>query len=199
MSRVLVLKSSIMGNQSTTSALLDNLLAERQAKGCEDHVVVRDLAALELPVLDLELFQALRGGHNPSQRAQRAVALSDQLIAELQACDVLLIGAPMYNHNVPTALKNWFDLVVRAQVTFKYTESYPQGLVEGVRAVVVSSRGGVHLGQETDALTPYLRSVLGLIGIGEVQFVYAEGLDVRPLGLAHGLKQAREQIVALVD
>ncbi|WP_025131910.1 FMN-dependent NADH-azoreductase [Pseudomonas sp. PH1b] len=197
MSRFLVLKSSLMGSLSTTSALIDRYLVQRQAKGCDDAVVVRDLAALELPVLDHELFHALRGAQDPSERAQAVVALSDELIGELKACDVLLIGAPMYNHNVPTPLKNWFDLVARARVTFNYTDHYPMGLVQGVRAVVFSSRGGVHLGQETDAVTPYLRSVLGLMGIDQVQFVYAEGLDARPQGLAQGLQQAHEQMAML--
>lgn len=81
---------------------------------------------------------------DPQPAIRKAVALSDQLIAELKASDLLVIGAPMYNLNVPTDLKKWFDLVARARETFRYTESWPQGLVEGVRAVVVSSRGGIH-------------------------------------------------------
>ncbi len=147
MSKILVLKSSIMGSNSRTNALIDSFLAERLAKGHLDEVLVRDLASLDLPVLDHELFHALRGVGQPSERARQVVALSDQLIAELKASDLLLIGAPMYNLNVPTQLKNWFDLVARAQVTFRYTESHPVGLIEGVRAVAFSSRGGVHLGR----------------------------------------------------
>lgn len=197
MSQVLVLKSSIMGSNSQTNALIDSFLAERRARGCADEVVVRDLTSLDLPVLDHELFQALRGAEDLSERAHRVVALSDQLIAELQASDVLLIGAAMYNLNVPTQLKNWFDLVARARVTFRYTETHPVGLVEGVSAVVFSSRGGVHVGQPSDAVTPYLRAVLGLIGITEVDFIYAEGLDSKPHGAAKGLADAHAQIVRL--
>ncbi len=128
---------------------------------------------------------------------RKAVALSDQLIAELKASDLLVIGAPMYNLNVPTDLKKWFDLVARARETFRYTESWPQGLVEGVRAVVVSSRGGIHQGETTDAVTPYLRAVLGLMGIQEVEFIYAEGLDNRPHGRDAGIASARAQIARL--
>lgn len=199
MHSILVLKSSIMGDQSHTNGLIDTFLSERRARGLQDNVVVRDLVDLNLPVLDAELFSALRGGENPSQRARAVVALSDQLIAELKASDLLVIGAPMYNHNVPTHLKNWFDLVARARVTFNYTATYPMGLVEGVRALVFSSRGGVHVGSETDAVTPYLRSVLGLMGIKEVQFVYAEGLDMKPHGRDSGLAAARHQIVELLS
>ena len=71
-------------------------------------------------------------------------------------------------------------------MTFNYTATYPVGAVEGVNALVFSSRGGIHAGQPTDAVTPYLRSVMGLMGIGDVQFIYAEGLDMKPHGLAQG-------------
>ncbi|MBH2728066.1 FMN-dependent NADH-azoreductase [Serratia nevei] len=199
MKKILVLKSSIMGNDSQTNNLIDRYLAERRAKGHEDKIVEHDLTALDLPVLDGELFSALRGAENTSPRAQAAVALSDRLIAELKGSDLLLIGAPMYNLNVPTQLKNWFDLVARARVTFNYTATYPVGLVEGVNALVFSSRGGVHAGQPTDAVTPYLRSVLGLMGIGDVQFIYAEGLDMKPHGLAQGLANAHGRIAELAD
>jgi FMN-dependent NADH-azoreductase len=199
MKKILVLKSSIMGNDSQTNNLIDRYLAERRAKGHEDKLVEHDLTVLDLPVLDGELFSALRGAENTSPRAQAAVALSDRLIAELKGSDLLLIGAPMYNLNVPTQLKNWFDLVARARVTFNYTATYPVGLVEGVNALVFSSRGGVHAGQPTDAVTPYLRSVLGLMGIGNVQFIYAEGLDMKPHGLAQGLANAHERMAELAD
>ncbi|MBN3827557.1 FMN-dependent NADH-azoreductase [Burkholderia sp. Ac-20384] len=197
MARILVLKSSINGSQSQTSTLIDTFLAERQANGHVDDVIVRNLVDTDLPMLDSELFHALRGAANPSERAQRAIVLSDELIAELKGSDLLLIGAPMYNLNVPTQLKNWFDLVARARVTFRYTETYPVGLVEGISAIVFSSRGGVHVGQETDAVTPYLRAVLGLMGIVDVEFVYAEGLDMKPHGFEAGLANARRQMDAL--
>lgn len=181
MAKILVLKSSIMGDQSQTSRLIDAFLKQRIENGVQDEVIIRDLTTLNLPVLDAEIFHALRGAENVSATIQQIVQLSDELIAELKAADLLLIGAPMYNLNVPTQLKNWFDLVARARHTFRYTETYPQGLVEGVKAIVMSSRGGIHLGQMTDAVTPYLRSVLGLMGIHEVDFVYAEGLDISAL------------------
>lgn len=197
MGRILVLKSSIMSSKSQTNTLIDNFLVERKARGCHDDVIMRDLASLDLPVLDNELFQALQGADNLSERAKRIVSLSDELIAELKCSDLLLVGAPMYNLNVPTQLKNWFDLVARARVTFRYTETYPMGLVEGVKGIVFSSRGGVHVGQETDAVTPYLRAVLGLMGITDVKFIYAEGLDMKPHGIEAGLANAREQMKRL--
>ncbi|WP_280179406.1 NAD(P)H-dependent oxidoreductase [Acinetobacter nosocomialis] len=179
MAKILVLKSSIMGEGSQTNRLIDVMLEHRKDQGLQDDITIRNLAEMNLPVLDLEIFQALRGAENNNQDIQRIVALSDELIAELKTADLLVIGAPMYNLNVPTQLKNWFDLVARARQTFRYTETYPQGLVEGVKAVVVSSRGGIHVGQETEAVTPYLKAVLGLMGIHDVEFIYAEGLDMQ--------------------
>ncbi|SSM51369.1 ACP phosphodiesterase [Acinetobacter baumannii] len=179
MAKILVLKSSIMGEGSQTNRLIHVMLEHRKDQGLQDDITIRNLAEMNLPVLDLEIFQALRGAENVNQDIQRIVALSDKLIAELKSADLLIIGAPMYNLNVPTQLKNWFDLVARARQTFRYTETYPQGLVEGVKAVVVSSRGGIHVGQETEAVTPYLKAVLGLMGIHDVDFIYAEGLDMQ--------------------
>lgn len=179
MAKILVLKSSIMGEGSQTNRLIDIMLEHRKDQGLQDDITIRNLAEMNLPVLDLEIFQALRGAENINQDIQQIVALSDELIAELKNTDLLVIGAPMYNLNVPTQLKNWFDLVARARQTFRYTETYPQGLVEGVKAVVVSSRGGIHVGQETEAVTPYLKAVLGLMGIHDVDFIYAEGLDMQ--------------------
>lgn len=179
MAKILVLKSSIMGEGSQTNRLIDVMLEHRKDQGLQDDITIRNLAEMNLPVLDLEIFQALRGAENNNQDIQQIVTLSDELIAELKSADLLVIGAPMYNLNVPTQLKNWFDLVARARQTFRYTETYPQGLVDGVKAVVVSSRGGIHVGQETEAVTPYLKAVLGLMGIHDVDFIYAEGLDMQ--------------------
>lgn len=179
MAKILVLKSSIMGEVSQTNRLIDVMLEHRKGQGLQDDITIRNLAEMNLPVLDSEIFQALRGAENNNQDIKQIVALSDELIAELKSADLLVIGAPMYNLNVPTQLKNWFDLVARARQTFRYTETYPQGLVEGVKAVVVSSRGGMHVGQETEAVTPYLKAVLGLMGIHDVDFIYAEGLDMQ--------------------
>ncbi|NUF83753.1 NAD(P)H-dependent oxidoreductase [Acinetobacter seifertii] len=195
MAKILVLKSSIMGEGSQTNRLIDVMLEHRKDQGLQDDITIRNLAEMNLPVLDLEIFQALRGAENINQDIQQIVALSDELIAELKSADLLIIGAPMYNLNVPTQLKNWFDLVARARQTFRYTETYPQGLVEGVKAVVVSSRGGIHVGQETEAVTPYLKAVLGLMGIHEVEFIYAEGLDMqayRSKALDLASQQAKE-------
>lgn len=191
MSQILVLKSSINGPASLTNQLIDEYLLARRQAGHEDTILEHDLTTMALPTLTGALFAALRGARDSSVETQRNVALSDTLIEELKASDLLVIGAPMYNLNVPTDLKKWFDLVARARKTFRYTDTWPQGLVEGVRAIVMSSRGGMHEGQTTDAVTPYLRSVLGLMGISAVEFIYAEGMDIKPHGRDSGIAHAR--------
>lgn len=103
----------------------------------------------------------------------------------------------MYNFNIPTQLKNWIDLVARAGVTFRYTETGPVGLVENTRALVVSPRGGMHVGNATDLVTPYMRTVLGFIGIKDVDFIYAEGMGMGPEAQAKGIEQAKEQLETL--
>lgn len=114
MSKVLVLKSSILGDFSQSGRLIDEWVAARRASG--DTVTVRDLAAEPLPVLDGEIASGLRGGESLSPRQQEALALSDALIAELKVHDQLVVAAPMYNFSIPTQLKNWIDLVDRKSV-----------------------------------------------------------------------------------
>ncbi|MTB67520.1 FMN-dependent NADH-azoreductase [Providencia sp. wls1943] len=196
--KILVIKSSINGAQSQTNTLIQQYLDERKAQGYQDCVIERDVAENPLPVLNQARFAALRGAEISNPDLKNTAELSDQLIAELKESDLLLLGAPMYNLNVPTELKNWFDLVVRARETFRYTATYPLGLVENVKALVFSARGGIHYGQETDAITPYLNSVLGLMGINDVQFIYAEGLDMKPEGYEAGLAKAKQQLMLLI-
>ncbi|ADD77174.1 FMN-dependent NADH-azoreductase [Pantoea sp. PA1] len=193
MSKVLVLKSSILAGYSQSSQLADFYIEQAQAKG--DQITVRDLAANPVPVLDGELVGALRPSDAPlSPRQQEALALSDELIAELQAHDVIVMAAPMYNFNIPTQLKNYFDLIARAGVTFRYTEAGPEGLVKGKRAVILSSRGGIHKDSPSDLLTPYVKLFLGFIGITDVEFVLAEGIAYGPEVATKATSEAKDAI-----
>lgn len=181
MSKVLVLKSSILANYSTSGQLADHLIAEWKASHPADEITVRDLAANPIPVLDGELVGALRPSDATlTPRQQEALDLSNELIAELNAHDTIVITAPMYNFNIPTQLKNYFDLVARAGVTFRYSENGPEGLITGKKVVVISSRGGVHKDTPSDLLTPYLKLFLGFLGMNDVNFVFAEGIAYGP-------------------
>ncbi len=196
MSKVLVLKSSILAGYSQSSQLADFYI--EQAKSNGDDVTVRDLAANPVPVLDGELVGALRPSDAElSARQQEALALSDELIAELQAHDVFVIAAPMYNFNIPTQLKNYFDLVARAGVTFRYTEAGPEGLITGKRAIIISSRGGIHKDTPSDLLTPYLKLFLGFLGIADVEFVFAEGIAYGPEVAAKATDDAKKSLEQL--
>ncbi|ELD1797198.1 FMN-dependent NADH-azoreductase [Vibrio fluvialis] len=193
MSRVLALKSSILGDYSQSSKLLDAYLT----KFNQDELNVRDLAAEPLPVLDFSVATALRATEDLSEEQQKVVALSDELIAEVKAADTLVIAAPMYNFTIPTQLKNWFDLIARAGVTFKYTEAGVQGLIEGKKAVVITTRGGIHKDSATDNVTPYVKTILGFVGITEVEFVYAEALNMGEEPAAKGIESAKSQLEAI--
>ncbi|MDT0175121.1 FMN-dependent NADH-azoreductase [Enterobacter sp. BRE11] len=198
MSKVLVLKSSILAGYSQSSQLADFYVEEAKAKG--DQVTVRDRAADPIPVLDGELVGALRPSDAPlSPRQQEALDLSNALIDELQAHDVIVIAAPMYNFNIPTQLKNYFDLVARAGVTFRYTEAGPEGLVKGKRAVILSSRGGIHKDTPSDLLTPYVKLFLGFIGITDVEFVFAEGIAYGPEVATKATDSAKNAIKQIVS
>ncbi|ATA23875.1 FMN-dependent NADH-azoreductase [Brenneria goodwinii] len=200
MSKVLVLKSSILANFSQSNQLADYFSAQWQASHPGDSVTVRDLAAQPIPVLDGELVSALRPSDAPlTPRQQEALTLSDELIAELQANDIIVVTAPMYNFNIPTQLKNYFDLIARAGVTFRYTEQGPEGLVKGKRAIVLTSRGGIHKDTPTDLLAPYVRLFLGFIGITDVEFVFAEGIAYGPDMAEKALETAKAQISQLVS
>lgn len=117
MSKVLVLKSSILAGYSQSNQLSDYFVEQWREKHSADEITVRDLAANPIPVLDGELVGALRPSDAPlTPRQQEALALSDELIAELKAHDVIVIAAPMYNFNISTQLKNYFDLVYSAAI-----------------------------------------------------------------------------------
>lgn len=181
MSKVLVLKSSILANYSQSNVLADYFVEQWRQQHSDDQIQVRDLAADPIPVLDGELVGALRPSDAPlTPRQQDALDLSDTLIEELKASDVIVIAAPMYNFNISTQLKNYFDLVARAGVTFRYTEVGPEGLLKGKKVYVLTSRGGIHKDTDTDLVTPYLRVFLGFIGLTDVEFVFEEGIAYGP-------------------
>ncbi|SJN52916.1 FMN-dependent NADH-azoreductase [Vibrio ruber DSM 16370] len=193
MSHVLALKSSILGEYSQSSKLLDAYLE----KFGDAQVTLRDLAANPLPVLDFSVATALRAAEDLSDEQQAVVNLSDQLIAEIKAADTIVIAAPMYNFTIPTQLKNWFDLIARAGVTFQYTETGVQGLLENKKVVVITTRGGIHQGSATDNVTPYLKTILGFIGLTDVEFAYAEALNMGEESAAQGIAAAKDQLKAI--
>lgn len=195
MSNVLILKSSILAAYSQSNQLADFYAERVKAASTANKITVRDLAVQTVPVLDGELVAALRPSDAAlTPRQKEALALSDELIAELQSHDTLVIAAPMYNFNISTQLKNYFDFIARAGVTFRYTEAGPEGLITGKRAIILTSRGGIHKDTPTDLMTPYLKLFLGFIGIRDIDFVFAEGMAYGPEVAAKASSEAREVI-----
>lgn len=157
-------------------------------------VTTRDLSG-GMPLIDESWVTANFTPADDRTKAQReTLALSDELIAEVTAADTLVIGLPIYNFGVPATLKAWVDQVARAGVTFRYTETGPEGLLTGKRAIVAVASGGTEAGSEIDFATGYIRHVLSFIGITEVDFVAADRLMLDPEAT---LKAAHAQVEAL--
>lgn len=197
MSHLLVINSSAAGAASVSKQLIDETVARLRTADPALVVVERDLGANPVPHLTPDSTAAIRGAE-PANDAQRAAkALSDSLVAELKAADTVIIGAPMYNFGIPSTLKSWFDHVLRAGVTFKYGENGPVGLLEGKRAIVVESRGGIYSSGPTQALDsqePHLRTMLGFIGISDVTFVRAEKLGYGPEAREQAINDAKAEL-----
>ena len=195
MSRVLVIESSARQQGSVSRELTRQFIGNWQAAHPADQIQIRDLAVEPVPHLDATL---LGGWMTPSEQQndaeKAALARSNQLTDELLAADVLVLAAPMYNFAIPSTLKAWLDHVLRAGVTFKYTETGPQGLLTGKRAFVLTARGGIYTGSGLDHQEPYLRQALAFIGIHDVQFIHAEGLNLGAEFSEKGLAQAKAKL-----
>ena len=177
----------------------DSVSRDLSARIVADHpgarVITRDLAETPLPHVTEDWVAANFTPADTRTPAQQAVlAQSDALVAELKEADTVVIGLPIYNFSVPAALKAWIDLVGRVGLTFKYTEQGPVGLLTGKRVIVALASGGTEVGSEIDHATPYLRFILGFMGITDVTVVAADRLGIDPEA---SLNKALEQVAAL--
>jgi FMN-dependent NADH-azoreductase len=165
-------------------------------------IVRRDLSANPFPHLTEEVITAFYT--RPDQRTDKlrdAIALSDGAVDELAASDIIVVGAPMWNFNIPSSLKAWIDHVVRSGRTFKYGASGPEGLMQGKKAIVVLTSGGVYSkgpAQAMDFHATYLRSLFGFIGITDVSFVRAEGVNMGEEGYKQAVDAAQTQVAQAV-
>lgn len=195
MSRVLIIESSARQQDSVSRQLTQQFISQWQAAHPADQITVRDLAINPVPHLDSTLLGGwMKPAEQRNEIEQLALERSNQLTDELVAADVLVLAAPMYNFAIPSTLKAWFDHVLRAGVTFKYGETGPQGLLIGKRAYVLTARGGIYAGSSLDHQEPYLRQVLGFVGIHDVTFIHAEGLNMGDDFLEKGLNQAKAKL-----
>ena len=195
--KILQINSSARSAGANSTRLADAITARLKAANPAAVVELRDLAANPHPVLDEAALGALftpAEQRTPEQAAR--VALDDALIAQVQSADAIVLGVPMYNFGVPVQLKTWIDAIARAGVTFRYTENGPEGLVKGKKVYVAFARGGRYRGTAADTQTPYLQTVLGFLGMTDLHFVYAEGLNMGEDAVKQGFAEAAADIDA---
>ena len=199
MANVLVIESSARQQGSVSRQLTAQFIANWSSANPADQIKVRDLAVDQVPHLDANLLGGwMTPAEQQSDAEQAALALSNLLTDELLTADVLVLAAPMYNFAIPSTLKAWLDHVLRAGVTFKYTETGPQGLLSGKRAFILTARGGIYAGSAQDHQEPYLRQALAFVGIHDVSFIHAEGLNLGSEFMEKGLNQAKAQLAQAI-
>jgi FMN-dependent NADH-azoreductase len=192
MNSILLIKSSLNGEQSHSNTLSQSLVKQLNAKG-NVTIVRRDLAKDNLPHLtQAEMGAWMTDIAQRSQEQTDLATISDDLIEELKNSDTIVVAMPMYNFGVPSTFKAWVDRVARAGITFQYTENGPAGLLKDKTVIVVASRGGIYAGTQKDSQTQYLKDVFSFMGMEDITFIYAEGLNM--LGSDERLAQAQQTI-----
>jgi len=193
---ILVINSSITGENSVSRLLVEEAVQRLSEAHPGAVITERDVGAAPMPHLTPETVAGVRGVAT-SEAELAAAALSDELIAELKKADIIVIGAPMYNFSIASGLRAWFDHVLRPRVTFAYSDSGPQGLITGKSVIVIESRGGLYSegpAAVMDFQEPYLKTLLGFIGLTDVTFVHAEKLGFGPEARELALTIARGKI-----
>ena len=197
--KLLHVDSSILGAYSTSRLLTAETVAAWKAAHPDTTVEYLDLA-VDAPGHFTADALAIKTGPQaePTEAQQRENALSEKLVSQFLAADVVVIGAPLYNFSIPTQLKAWIDRLGQVGRTFKYTETGPVGLAGGKTVIVASSRGGVYSttegGQATEHQESYLKVILGFFGITDVRFVRAEGLAMGEAAKTSALAAAQIEI-----
>lgn len=195
MTTILHIDSSAKKEGSVTRKLTSEAMQKLKAKYPKTKVIYRDLTEDPLEHINADFVKGAYVGGEFA--AHPAIKLSNQLIEELMAADILLIGAPMYNFNIPSQLKAWIDYICRVGLTFRYSEKGPIGLVQNKRCLVAVSHGGLYSeGHMTafDHVSPYLKQVFGFLGITDITIVRAEKQGMNPDSAQESLKKAEKEL-----
>ena len=176
MTKILVIRSSANGAASVSNQLIDSYLATLVTHEPDAEVTQRNLDTDPVPHVSSATLAGIGRAAPETPETQGASELSHKLIAEVFAADTLVIGLPMYNFGMPSTLKSWFDHILRAGSTFQYTAAGPEGLVKGKRAVLMVARAGAYAPDGPDFQVGHVKTLLGFIGITDVEVVIAEGL-----------------------
>lgn len=178
MNNILLVKSSINGEQGNSN-ILANELVETLSKDSEVNIVERDLTKNELSHLSqLEMAAWMTPPNERTEEQVTQANISDTLIEELKTSDTIVVGMPMYNFGIPSVFKAWVDRVARAGITFSYSENGPVGLLKDKKVIIVAARGGMYAGTEKDSQSQFLKDFFAFIGLDDVSFIYAEGLNM---------------------
>jgi FMN-dependent NADH-azoreductase len=186
MKNILLIQTSPRGSESYSQRVANSIVNEIKDRNSSTTVTFRDLAEDTLPHVGPAFISALSAKPEELTAAQSdALALSDGLIEELQTADIVVLAVPMHNFGIPSTLKAWIDHVVRAGRTFTYSQGKPEGLLEGKRLILVLASGGVYSdgpAKQLDFTEPYLRAVLGFIGLTDIEVVRVEGVAMSTIG-----------------
>lgn len=194
MKNILVINSSISGANGNSTKLVQHLLAQLP----QAQVTEIDLGAKPLPHLEMaEIGAWMTPAAERSAEQQALAAHSDDLIAKVQAADAVIFGVPMYNFALPSQLKALLDRLARAGVTFKYTETGSVGLLQDKPVIFALARGGVYANTPADSQVPFLKTFFNFIGLTQLHFVYAEGLNMGPDAAEKGISAAQQQLTEL--
>ena len=202
--KLLHIDSSVLGGNSVSRRLTQQTVAEWLASHPGTSVHYLDLAADAPSHLSVDSLGFRLGpqGETLTDVQKRENALSEALVTQFLAADVIVVGAPMYNFAIPSQLKAWIDRIAQAGRTFTYTEKGPIGLATGKTVIVVSSRGGVYStsegGRAMEHQESYLQTVFGFFGITDVRFVRAEGIAMGEAQKSAALAAASLDIKALM-
>lgn len=196
MKQILVINSSISGDKGHSVQLTQQFLAQLPAGSFT--VDSLDLNDTPVPHLAMsEIAAWMTPAEQRSAEQQQLAAISDDVIARITAADVIVLGVPMYNFGVPSQLKALLDRVARAGITFKYTEQGPVGLLEDKPVVIFATRGGVYQGTTLDSQTPFLQTFFNFVGLKDLHFVYAEGLNMGAEAQQSALAAAKQRLAEI--
>jgi FMN-dependent NADH-azoreductase len=201
--KLLHIDSSVLGGNSVSRQLTANIVAQWRANHPGTTVDTRDLAVDAPSHLSAESlgFRMPPGTATLTDAQQRENAISEKLVSQFLAADVVVVGAPLYNFSIPSQLKAWIDRVAQAGRTFTYTDKGPKGLAGGKTVIVASTRGGVYStsegGRAMEHQESYLQTVFGFFGITDVRFVRAEGLAMGEAPKAQAIAGAEADILVL--
>jgi FMN-dependent NADH-azoreductase len=185
MKKILHIKSSLNGDHSFSTRLGKAIIENLKQHYPGVHLVERDLVKQKFPHFELE-------SHKDGD---------DEVIREVFNADIIVIGAPLYNFGIPSQLKAWIDHISKAGVTFSYDKNGPKGLVAGKKVYVAMSSGGIYSegpSEDFDFVSPYLKSVLGFLGMTDVEIIRVEGTSmsgVREYALEKAIDSLEQEIL----